>query len=68
MKTLALVLLAGIISTPVYAEEQAPAADQAGQDHRGHMMAHAAAAPPACAEAKPACAQTAERAFAVNRI
>ena len=62
MKALPLVLLAGIIAAPAYAEDLAPATDLAGQDHRGHM-AHAAA-PPACAEAKPACAQTAEPTFA----
>jgi hypothetical protein len=63
MKALPIVLLAGIIAATAYAEDRAPATDQAGQDHRGHM-AHAAAAPPACAEAKPACAQTAEPTFA----
>ena len=40
MKALPLVLLAGIIAAPAYAEDLAPATDQAGQDHRGHM-AHA---------------------------
>jgi hypothetical protein len=62
MKALTLVLLAGIIAAPAYAEDRAAAADQAGQDHTRHM-AHAAA-PPACAEAKPACAQTADPTFA----
>jgi hypothetical protein len=62
MRTLALVLLAGIIATPASAEDQAPATDQGAQNHRDHMV-HAAA-PPACAEAKPRCAQTAEPTFA----
>ena len=63
MKALAFMLLAGLMAAPARAEDQPPAANpRAGHDDGGHMV-HAAT-PPACSEAKPECAQTAEPAFA----
>jgi hypothetical protein len=62
MKTLALMLLA-MLAAPAHAEDQAPAATPAGQDHHGHMN-HAAVPTSTCVEALPRCAQTAEPAFA----
>ena len=51
------------MAAPARAEDQPAAGNpRAGQDHGDHMV-HAAAQP-ACAEAKPRCAQTAEPTFA----
>ncbi len=59
-RVLALALPAVLAAQPLRAEDQAPVADH----HHAHMGSMGAAVPPACTEAKPRCAQTAEPAFA----
>ena len=62
MKTIAFALLAAIATTPSRAEEQGPTAPVAERERHDDM--NHAAPPPACAEAKPQCAQTVEPTFA----
>jgi hypothetical protein len=62
MKAIAFALLAAIATTPSRAEEQGPTAPVAERERHAHM--NHAAPPPACAEAKPQCAQTVEPTFA----
>ncbi|MGA8171192.1 MAG: sialidase family protein [Methylocystis sp.] len=68
MRALTLALLASLATVPAQAEDpRAPAAnmqpslEHAGHEHAGHMGREAP--PPACAEAKPRCAQTADPTF-----
>jgi hypothetical protein len=69
MKILPLALLAAFAAAPAFAEDGAPAAGHMGSPMGSHMGSlvgsmNRAEEPSACAEGKPACAQTATPAFA----